>query len=211
MSFRVECQLNKKIGLPEFSSIGASLALSIEVDGSLDDPDRVDAKVAEVYAIVSRALDAELARQQSQQPARPASTVEPQRRPSDRQDDDLAEYRRKEEPARNGDGYYDGRKSRDSFGTAAGPGRSGVATQPRREHQQRGGGDRRDDVPRTGKALYAWAKDHEETGTSGLIKAITNWGKQQGLGYKFQEWSRAEVGDAHTFACRWLAGDESDS
>jgi hypothetical protein len=72
---------------------------------------------------------------------------------------------------------------------------------------------RGDNVPRTGKALFAWTKDREQEYEVGLLKYLNNWAKLQDFPGRMVEWTAEQVACAHAEACRKLqsvAGNNRD-
>lgn len=65
MPLKLHVSINKKVGLPEYSSLGASCGVELELDQSLlsADPDGLQARVKQAYAACSRAVNEELSRQ----------------------------------------------------------------------------------------------------------------------------------------------------
>jgi hypothetical protein len=70
MPLTLNVGLSKKLGLPDFGSVGATCHVTVELDGSLlqHDPETFHRHVRNAYAACSRAVNDELARQ------RPAET-----------------------------------------------------------------------------------------------------------------------------------------
>jgi Rad52/22 family double-strand break repair protein len=68
-----------------------------------------------------------------------------------------------------------------------------------------GGGSRpRDDIPRSGKALFAWSKDQEQRHEVGLIKYLNGWAKLQEFPGRMVDWDADQVSRAYQEACRKL-------
>lgn len=67
MPMRANIGLSRKVGQPDYGSLGASCHLDIELDGAVlqQDPDLVRRHVRNVFALCSQAVDEELVRQQS--------------------------------------------------------------------------------------------------------------------------------------------------
>jgi len=65
MPLKLHVSINKKVGLPEYSSAGAACAIELELDQSLlvADPDGLQARVRQAYAACSQAVNEELERQ----------------------------------------------------------------------------------------------------------------------------------------------------
>jgi len=70
MPLRLNVGLTRKVGLPEYSSVGASCHVEVELDsGLLDDPDGLRAKARCAYAACRRAVDDELNQQRTKSDA----------------------------------------------------------------------------------------------------------------------------------------------
>lgn len=83
MPLKLNVGVSKKLGLPEYSSVGASCNVEVELDsGMLHDLDGFHARVRDAYVACHRAVHEELARLQSQ----PATPVAPQGAPANRHD-----------------------------------------------------------------------------------------------------------------------------
>lgn len=65
MPLKLHVSVNKKIGLPEFSSAGAACGIELELDQSLlsVDPDGLQARVRQAFAACVQAVNEELERQ----------------------------------------------------------------------------------------------------------------------------------------------------
>ena len=65
MPLKLHVSFTKKVGLPEYSSLGAACGVELELDQSLlsADPDGLQARVKQAYAACSRAVNEELSRQ----------------------------------------------------------------------------------------------------------------------------------------------------
>jgi len=65
MPLKLHVSINKKVGLPEYSSLGAACGIELELDQSLlmSDPDGLQARVRQAYSACSQAVSEELERQ----------------------------------------------------------------------------------------------------------------------------------------------------
>jgi hypothetical protein len=97
MTIKINVGLSRKVGQPNFGSLGASCHVDIELDAQLlrDEPDRLRAKVREAFAVCKQSVDAELA-SSSQFDETPQGFAPPITGPSSwlRQDDAPPEPRR---------------------------------------------------------------------------------------------------------------------
>src|SRR3954470_33658 len=59
-------------------------------------------------------------------------------------------------------------------------------------------------VPRSGKALFAWTKDMEQRHEVGLLKYLNGWAKLQEFPGRMVEWDGDQVSQAYSEACRKL-------
>ena len=66
------------------------------------------------------------------------------------------------------------------------------------------GGSGNGNVPRTGKALFAWTKDQEQRYEVGLLKYLNGWAKLQEFPPRMVEWNGDQVSQAYAEACRKL-------
>lgn len=58
------------------------------------------------------------------------------------------------------------------------------------------------DAPRTGRALFAWAKDHDTEHEYGLIKHLIAWAKRQEIEGRMVDWAGESVSRGYSEACR---------
>lgn len=63
MTIKINVGLSRKVGQPNFGSLGASCHVDIELDAQAirDEPQRLRAKVREAFAVCKQSVDAELA------------------------------------------------------------------------------------------------------------------------------------------------------
>jgi hypothetical protein len=74
MPLRLNVGVTRKVGLPEYSSVGASCHVEVELDtGLIDDPDGFQDRVRDAYVACQQAVEDELTLLQGQSAA-PAST-----------------------------------------------------------------------------------------------------------------------------------------
>lgn len=59
-------------------------------------------------------------------------------------------------------------------------------------------------VPKTGRALFAWAKEQEQRHEVGLMKYLTGWAKLQEFPARMIDWDADQVSQAYTEAVRKL-------
>jgi hypothetical protein len=59
-------------------------------------------------------------------------------------------------------------------------------------------------VPRSGKALFAWTKEQEQRYEVGLLKYLNGWAKLQEFPSRMVEWDADQVSQAYSEACRKL-------
>ena len=73
MPMKVSVGLSKKVGLPEYGSLGASCNVEIELEGSLlqNDVDKFQQHVRRAYQACAQAVNEELHRSNGHQPATP--------------------------------------------------------------------------------------------------------------------------------------------
>lgn len=65
-----------------------------------------------------------------------------------------------------------------------------------------------DGPPRSGKALFAWAKKQDETTGLSVSEGIKAWGKSNGLHWQWGEWDEASVAEAYAYAMSKIAGPD---
>jgi hypothetical protein len=63
-------------------------------------------------------------------------------------------------------------------------------------------GDEGLNVPRNGRALFAWTKDQDEKFEYGLLKHINAWAKRQDFPGRMVDWEGEQVTRAYSEACR---------
>lgn len=94
-------------------------------------------------------------------------------------------------------------------GASNGRNGSGQAPRPsdRDDHPARpvGDGDApREQVPRTGRALFAWTKDMEQRHEVGLLRFLNDWAKLQGFPDRMVDFNAEQVTLSHAEACNKL-------
>lgn len=103
---------------------------------------------------------------------------------------------------------------REAMGEVIEPGRGGPSQshaaptdgQHQRDRQTTApqGGQRRDNAPRTGRALFAWLRENEEKHDVGLIKYINSWAKLQDFPGRIVDFDAEHVSLAYAEATRKL-------
>ena len=69
MPMRLNVGLSKKIGLPDYGSLGASANLELELDsGAIGDPDRLRQQVRHLFGLAKASVEEELNQQQAGMP-----------------------------------------------------------------------------------------------------------------------------------------------
>jgi hypothetical protein len=97
-----------------------------------------------------------------------------------------------------------------SFGRAEAPAHPRPAPDPMPAEEAapaanaRGQGAAAGNIPRTGKALFAWTKDQEQRYEVSLLKYLNNWAKLQEFPSRMVEWDTEQVNLAYAEACRKL-------
>jgi len=83
MPLKLNVGITKKVGLPDYGSLGASCHLELDLDGSLVEGDLVGfhERVRRTYAACAQAVDEELARRQEDVGPPARQTAPPQSRP----------------------------------------------------------------------------------------------------------------------------------
>ena len=79
--------------------------------------------------------------------------------------------------------------------------------QPAQQPRQRPAGN--GSAPRSGKALFAWAKEQGEANGVDVIEIINGWGKLRKLPARMIQWSDDDVTGAHAEAVEFLAHNGS--
>jgi hypothetical protein len=189
---KLSLSISRKDGRPNFSSVGATAAIELELpDDVAKNPEMFAAQSRIGYALLESALESELAHLKKRDRSGDASEPPPEERRRDdrdrRDDDDLAEYRDPEPQSRrpeaprngNGNGHYSG-----------GGGRNG-----------------KDDTPRAGNQFIAWAHKTGESDPDRLeeltgerdgkaaIKAAGAAGKALDLPSRIVDWDGRMIQD----------------
>ncbi len=186
MSTKLSIGLTRKVGLPEFGSVGASASIEVEVDAALlSDPAALAAKIHSLQTIVGQAVDDELTAQQRAIPRRA-----PETRPA----------RPVAVAAASANGHH---KERTDWGNQRA--RGAVAAPASGDRRS----DRSDGPPRSGKGLFAWCKEQESATGFELIRHLNGWAKREGLPYKMGEWTGDEIAAGHAEAVKRLRALDS--
>lgn len=191
-------RLEKKVGQPNYSSLCAGLSIETEIDPrAIDDIEVWEQTVARIYSRIEQAVDAELVRLTGSA-AEPVAATAPAAPVNGRQtayapdgEAAIAAARTREEPARNGP-----QKEKRVWQTASPRADQAPEREPAGDRDVRRPERRTKDgygPPRNGKALFAWAKDCEEKGAVGFIKALGAWCKREGLPWKFNDLQTDEI------------------
>ena len=194
----------KKLGMPNYSSVGASCELVLELDNVVvENPADFLAQMRVAYSQVRKAVDEELDRQRPEQPE-----PEPDRENGRREPD------REREPAHAGNGHGSGdgrpRERYNRWGnqqpTERAPYRAPRSEPRGRDDRGRSQGPRDGSMPRTGKQLIKWTKDKDEThpNGNGLWQAMIRWAKDEGWDTRVSDWSFDQVKDAQDFVFHYL-------
>lgn len=78
MPLRLNIGLSKKVGLPDFGSLGASANLELELDsGAVSDPDRLRQQVRYLFGLAKASVEEELSQQQATLPQIPPNGRSP--------------------------------------------------------------------------------------------------------------------------------------
>jgi hypothetical protein len=193
MALTITVGVCRKIGLPGYSSVGAECSIAgIELDAAdLGEPEYLQHRIRDAFAGVTRAVDDELARQQGQAPApaQPAAAQQP------------INAGGMGSGGTNGTGYNG--KERREWGGGYKPEAPGNG-----QSQQGPGGDRGgappaqrpktfSGPPKTGRALYSWAKRHDEERGTAFVRWLNGWGKQNELDGRMSEWPNEAAIAAH--------------
>lgn len=227
---KVNVGVCRKIGLPNYSSLGASCNVEIDIETAVaGDPEDFMNQIRRVFGQCQRAVVEEIERQRAEMPA----DREPEPAHSNSYNDDRrpVERDREPEPARNGhsdsrsygNGYREPRNGntnghgRERWGQPLrGEGRDRDRRDDRRDDRRNGNGRsgrgsaKEGSTPRSGKELRAWAKGLEEKeGYDGLCKAIERFGKDEGFPPLMINWTDRDVADAVAHAERWMYGGDN--
>jgi hypothetical protein len=78
MPLRLNIGLSKKVGLPDYGSLGASANLELELDsGAVSDPDRLRQQVRYLFGLAKQSVEEELNQQQAALPHTPTNGHNP--------------------------------------------------------------------------------------------------------------------------------------
>ena len=167
---RISVSACRKVGTADYGSIGATVAIEgIEVAEGTP-AGQMDQQLRYWQDYCRQAVEAELARQAGGAPATANGHAPAAPSPTSA-------------PA----------KERDVYGTAAGPGRSGVPAKARK-------------VPQSGAALYAWAKGEDEDHGYGIVKHLSAWGKQRGADGRMSSWDDDMIAAGYREALAYIRG-----
>ncbi len=75
---------------------------------------------------------------------------------------------------------------------------------PAETEAPRASNGRQTNVPRSGKAMFAWVKEQEQRHEVGLLKYLNNWAKLQEFPGRMVDWDAEQVALAYTEAIRKL-------
>jgi len=64
-------------------------------------------------------------------------------------------------------------------------------------------------IPRTGRALFAWTKNQDEKHEYALLKHLSEWAKAQEFPVRMVEWDSEQVSQAYAEACRRVRAVQS--
>lgn len=82
---------------------------------------------------------------------------------------------------------------------------SGPGPQRPRDHGSAGESGDQEQIPRTGRALFAWVKDQESRHQVNLLRYLNNWAKLQEFPGRMVDWYDHQVSLAYAEAIRKLA------
>ncbi len=184
---KLTVSFSKKAGLPNYGSAGASIEITTEVpEGAVSEcPEVIVAEIRRSFQLAETEVLHQLARQ-VEAPA-PSAPPEPA---------SLGWVHGDPEPtaprptARQAERYDPTPSCNGSMGGIVAGANSRAARQPARQEP-------RDDTPRDGRQLIAWARRLEESGEfPGLFKRVTAYGKAAGFPSRVVEWSPDDVAAA---------------
>ena len=178
----------RKLGLPEYSSVGSTCEIELELTDAADDQAVVDT-VRRLQSLCDQAVAEHLARH-----------IAPDVPPAP------AEKPRHEWPsAKDGPGPAPEPERRPpSNMTAAGRLENGV--KPNGFNRPGNGGGI--GAPRTGKALFAWLKETEQKKQIALLKYVNQWARLQEFPGRMVDWDADQVALAYAEVTRKLTAVE---
>ena len=162
----------KKLGLPEYSSVGSTCQIELELSDSADGQAVVDA-IRRLPATCDPAVAEHLAAHAGTPAAAapPSSPQAPSSKPR-----------------------FEWQSARPSNMTAAGRLANGVKSNG---FNRQGQGPGPNKPPRSGRELAGWAKTQGERIGVDLTRELAEWGKEVGVGWQIREWDGDTVRECY--------------